>query len=254
MTQFRFPALFALLALVAGSSYGGELTVKFVLDGAAPKASALDVSKEAFCTKVDPPLVDERIVAGKGGELSNVVMYLLPAIGSKVPVPADVLSGLPKEVVLDNAKCRFEPHVTVLHTSQTLVIGNKDPFGHNAKLDLFANGPDNPLIPAGGAVKKALPKAEKIPGNISCSIHPWMQGVLLVRDDPYFGVSGADGVLKISKIPAGKWTFVAWHEKAGFLVVKDNAGKTWTRGRIELDCSKDVDLGSIKVPVALLSK
>jgi len=46
---------------------------------------------------------------------------------------------------MDNKGCRFEPHAAVMWTSQTLVLKNSDPIGHNVKGDVQANPAFNPM-------------------------------------------------------------------------------------------------------------
>jgi hypothetical protein len=36
-----------------------------------------------------------------------------------------------------------------------------------------------------------------------------------VVDNPYYAVSGDDGAFSIDKLPPGKYTLEAWHEKYG---------------------------------------
>ena len=244
-----------LTASVTSAQEFGNLTAKFVVTGKAPTAEKLNVNKDQqFCGK--HKLVDETVVVGKNGELANVVVYLAPAIGQKVPANPALAKNMPAEVTLDNAECRFSPHIVVMTTEQKLVIGNKDPVGHNSKADLFNNAPFNDLIPAGGSVTKTISKAERVPAGVSCNIHPWMRAYLVVRDNPYTGVSDETGTLKIEGIPAGEWSFIVWHE-TGY-VKGEQKGKDlgWKRGKVtvKISAGKDTDLGTIEVPAASLSK
>ena len=55
---------------------------------------------------------------------------------------------------------------------------------------------------------------------------------MLIRDNPYMGVSAADGSLTIANIPSGHWDFSVWHERFGKLVEVEQNGQTvlWRRG------------------------
>lgn len=253
---FAFALVAGLLTTSAASAQQfGNLTAKFVVTGKVPAPEKLNINKDQqVCGK--HKLVDESVVVGKDGGLANVVVYLAPAIGQKVPGNPELEKKLKKEVVLDNANCRFSPHVLVMTTDQTLVIGNSDPVGHNSKADLFSNAPFNVLIPANGSVKKTLEKAERVPAGVSCNIHPWMRAYLVVRDNPYTGVSDEEGNLKIEGIPAGEWTFTVWHE-TGY-VKGEQKGKDlgWKRGKVKVKIAagKDTDLGTIEVPADSLKK
>ena len=68
------------------------------------------------------------------GSFANVVVYLYLR-GKTAPVHESYSETADAKVTLDNDKCRFEPHVCLLRTSQTLVVGNKDDVGHNTKID-----------------------------------------------------------------------------------------------------------------------
>lgn len=244
-----------MLAPSAASAQFGNLKAKFVVTGKAPTPAKLDINKDqAFCGK--HKLVDETVVVGKDGELANVVVYLTPAIGQKVPDNPAKTKALPKEVVLDNANCRFQPHIAVMTTDQKLVITNSDPVGHNSKADLFSNAPFNDLIPSNGKVTKTLEKAERVPAAVSCNIHPWMRAYLVVRDNPYVGVTDEKGELTIEGVPAGEWDFTVWHP-TGY-VKGEQKGKNlgWKRGKVKvkITADKDTDLGTIEVPAASLKK
>ncbi len=252
---FAIAAGLLLTTSAASAQQFGNLTAKFVVTGKVPPPAKLDINKDqAFCGK--HKLVDESIVVGKQGELANVVVYLAPAIGQKVPANPAKTKALPGEVTLDNANCRFMPHITVMTTDQKLVIGNSDPVGHNSKADLFNNNPFNDLIPSGGKVTKTVEKAERVPAAISCNIHPWMRGYLVIRDNPYVAVSDENGELKIEGIPAGKWSFIVWHETGYVKGQQKGKDLGWKRGKVDLTitANKDTDLGTVEVPAASLAK
>ena len=257
----RYTALsiFCLLVLSAATAQAqwGDLTAKFVYAGKAPAPKALTIDKDPqFCGKHN--LKDESLVVNvANGGIMNVVVYLSPAAGDKVTAHPDYAKTAKDEVHVDNKNCRYDPHIVLMRQTQTLVIGNPDPVGHNSKGDLFANGGFNDLIPAKGSIKKTFAQPEKQMSPLACSIHPWMSGYLLVKDDPYAAVSDADGKLTIKNLPAGKWTFTVWQESAGYLDEVTLAGKAtkWMRGKVTVDIKAGVnDLGEVKVPESTINK
>ena len=224
------------MIVVASSAHAqgwGTLSGTIKYDGKAPAPAKLAINKDIdFCGKF--PLVDESLVVGENGGLKNVIVTMYLGRGDKAPaVHPDYAALKEKPVEFDNDKCRFEPHVAVVLTGQTLQIGNKDTVGHNTKVDTFTNSPINPIIPAGGQLNHTFDAAERLPAKVSCSIHPWMTSWLVIRDDPYVAVTDENGSFKIENVPAGNWTFQFWHEKAGFLASVKVDGKTtsWSRGR-----------------------
>lgn len=239
-----------LSAGLSSAAEWGDLKVKFTYDGTAPKASAVNVTKDAqFCGTFG--LVDEELVVNpKNGGIANVIVYIYNT-GSPPPIHPDYEKTADAEVVLDNMKCRFEPRVAVMRTTQTLILKNSDTVAHNTNYTCFAPGntSDNVLIPAGGKVPKKLPAPERRAIQVACNIHPWMKGWVVVRDHPYAAVSDKNGELLIKNIPVGEWTFQFYQEAVGYVAdIKLNDKPTsWKRGRPDLEIKPGVnDLGEIK--------
>lgn len=233
----------------------GSISGQFVYDGTPPAPVQLKPDKDpAVCAK--DPLYDEELVVGKDGGIENVVVSYFLKLGAKAPA-ADpkVVAALPAKVRSDNEKCRFTPHITVLMVGkQQLVLGNKDSIAHNVKGDCLKNSPFNPLIPANGELPikaESLSKGESLPVPLSCSIHPWMRGRLVVADHPFVAVTDASGKFTITGIPAGTHTFRAWQEKSGYVtdVSEKGAPKTWMQGKFDVavKAGEATDIGVIKV-------
>lgn len=229
----------------------GNVKGKFVYDGTAAAPTAIKPDKDAaVCGK--HPLFDESLVVSKDGEIANIVVGLFLKAGAKKPeVHADFEKDAGQEVTFDNTNCRFEPHVVFVRTNQKLILTNTDTVGHNVKADLLNNAPFNDLLPPGGKLPKTLKAEEKLPVSCSCSIHPWMKGFLVVRDDPYASISNEKGEFEIAKLPAGKWTLRVWQEKSGFIEEVNVGGKAtkWAKGQVDvtIEDGKTFDFGTIKV-------
>jgi hypothetical protein len=221
--------------------------VKFV--GAAPAAKKISgITPE--CSAHD--LREETVVVGPDGGLANVLLYL-----TKDPpaVHPDYEATAKTEVELDNTQCRFEPHTLVLRTTQTLLVKNSDDFGHNTKLELEKNPTENFNLPRKAAQPVQLKLEESTPRKYGCSIHPWMGGWLLVRNDPYAAKSDDKGALTLANLPAGvEMEFQLWHEKVqGLKAAKIGGVKIDGKGRfkLKLEAGKDVNL-DIQVPAEAL--
>ncbi|WP_254508275.1 hypothetical protein [Anatilimnocola floriformis] len=245
MSRF-LPVVLALLSTVPASAADGTLKLAFKYDGVPPKAAVpAGVAAVPFCAPLG--VVEEGLVVGKNGGVQNVVMWMQTSSKFKAPVNPDI-KDLPKEVKVDNKGCRYEPRITLLQNTQTLVVGNPDAIAHNTKGDFFANNSFNELIPAGGSQSFKLPKAEKVPMPLSCSIHTWMGDWVLIQDHPYFGASDSAGVLTIPHVPDGKYTFIVWREKGFVQKVKQKDKEIeWKSGRVDITIAGDTDLGTFLI-------
>jgi plastocyanin len=148
-----------------------------------------------------------------------------------------------KDIIkMDNLGCRFEPHTVTVRVGQTLEVGNSDPVGHNSMISFIKNPGVNPLIPASQKVQfgpKDIKKAEIVPSKVACSIHPWMQGFVLVQDHPYMAVTDKDGKFEIKNMPTGKYTLKVWNGKYIQQVKVDGKKTKWNKGKYALNLTKD---------------
>jgi len=233
----------------------GHLSATFAYDGPPPTAKKVSItSDKQFCGKFN--VVDESLVVNAdNGGVANVIVYMYVGRGGKKPpIHESYAATEAAKVILDNKHCRFDPHVVLLRTTQTLVAGNTDAIGHNTNFTTFRNKAHNTLIPAGGKEELRFPLEEPLPVPVACNIHPWMKGYLVVKDHPYMGASDPNGELTIKNIPAGEWTFQLWHEKAGYLrEVKVNGTPTeWKRGRLTIDIKPgENNLGDVRIPASM---
>jgi hypothetical protein len=196
-------------------------------------------------------------VNAKDKGVANVVVWLLRRAGDDVPVHPDFQETAKGEIEMANKACQFVPRIALVRTSQTLVQANADAFGHNMKIDPFNNAPSNVIIPAMGKSSRTFTVAESGPTKVECSIHPWMGGYLLIRDDPYAAVSDASGKLTIPKLPVGEWKFKVWHERGGYVKGATLAGKPveWKLGQLEVTVKAgQIDLGEARLKPAVFAK
>ncbi len=236
-------------APLATAADWGSIKGRFVADGPPPQLTPLVIDKDEFCKEKMPK--NGRVLIGKDNALANAVVYLFVRRGTKVEVHPDFSDAMKDPSVLDNHFCSFHPRVTAVRTGQPLLIKNTDPVGHNTRTELF-----NETIGAGEERTKTIDKAFPLPTPVSCGIHPFMQGYLLIQDHPYMAVSGDDGAFEIKNVPAGKQTFQFWHETGYLKGVKLSTGTTSNRGQASLtiEPGKTLDLGTIKVPASLLNR
>lgn len=237
--------------LMAGAAAGraadwGDLTGKFTLDGMAPMPAKLAINKDQeVCGKM--PLFDESLTVDASGSIANVLIYVTT---KKVAAHPDYEATAADKVTFDNISCRFEPHILAMRITQTLVLKNSDPVGHNSNLQPLGDVAINPLLPASGTTDYKFSRAQTRPVPVTCNIHPWMKGYILPRDNPYFAVSAADGSFTIKNLPAGKLEFQVWHEVPGYVDTPQ-----WKKGKFEMTIKAGAnDLGTVKLAAKLFQK
>jgi len=210
----------------AAQAQWGDLEGQFLFDGAVPTPAKISVNKDVeVCAK--HPLVDESLVVDKDSKgIKNVVIY----VRSKIDKVHPDYSKAAKKVTYDNLHCRFEPHILVMQTTQTLELKNSDSVGHNANIQPILDTGHNPLLPPSASYDITFGREQRIPVPVSCNIHPWMKGYVLPRSNPYAVTTDKDGKFVIKNLPVGEHEFQIWQEKAGYLEAKSD----WKRGRVKI--------------------
>jgi hypothetical protein len=240
-------AVLLVVFLAGGASAAdewGDLVGKFTYDGTPPTPAKINVDKdkEAFGNL---GLVDESLVVDeKTHGIANIVVYVRT---KNVKVHPDIEKNLPKKVRYDNLGGKFVPRVLAIwYTKQSVELHNSDGVAHNSNVTPLGDQSINPLIPAGGAVEHTFNKAQIVGIPVGCTIHSWMRGYIIPRDNPYFAVTDKEGNFKIENLPVGDLDFRAWHEKGWVAVGK------WEKGQFSMKIKPGKnDLGEIKVPASL---
>lgn len=241
----------AVLVGAARADEWGSIKGRFVFGGDAPAAAELKADKDVeVCGK--HKLLAEELVVGADKGVANVVVFVRD---KDVKVNPELKATEP--AVLDNQSCRFEPHVTFVQVGQPLVIKNSDTIGHNSNVATLKNPPSNNLIAAGGETKLTFASDEAIPAQVTCNVHPWMKGWIVVRPNPYAAVSKADGTFEIKGVPAGEVELQFWHEKAGYVGEMTIGGKAEkvSKGRKKVAvAAAGTDLGDIVLAPGIFQK
>ena len=125
-------------AALADDDAWGDLSGRFVYDGTPPKTTthAIKINRDALGATIP----DESLVVSLTDHgLANVLIYLLPKKGAKLRVHPSYKKSADAKVVLSMKRGRFEPHLLLLRTTQTLVKRNDDPIGHNPHIGFQKN-------------------------------------------------------------------------------------------------------------------
>jgi hypothetical protein len=146
---------------------------------------------------------DESLLV-KGGRVANALVYVRAVPGVRLE---------PREVLLDQRRCRFVPRVLTAPAGSTLVVANGDPILHSAHGWMGRASVFNvPTPEQGERVSKALARPGLV--RVGCDVHSWMSAYVWVADGPA-AVTGADGVYALAGLPPGTWTVTVWHERLG---------------------------------------
>ena len=190
---------------------GGSLEGKVVFQGPAPSPrKIIPTQDQQVC---GGPRDEPRIVLGPGNTVQGAIVFLKAIDKGK---PFEKPKNPP---VVDNEKCRFEPEIQAVPVGTELVILNSDPLLHNTHGYLLADSRRgrtvfNTALPQKGEKTKAV---LKLPGiiDVACDVHGWMQGWILVADNPYYAITDKSGAFAIKDIPPGKYTLTTFQPYTG---------------------------------------
>ena len=114
-----------------------------------------------------------------------------------------------KPVAIDQKRMTFLPHVLPVVRGTTVRFLNSDGVRHNV---FSPEGRYN----LGTWRRDGRDHTFSTPGVYTqlCRLHPDMAAFVVVLDTPYFATTDEKGAFQIAGVPAGKYTLVAWSEKA----------------------------------------
>lgn len=144
--------------------------------------------------------LDVLVHQADGTPVEDAVVTLQGPVGNVAgPLNAD----------MDQRDQRFAPHVLAVRVGTQVRFPNSDNIRHQVysfsaakrfELRLYEGTPTDPLL------------FDK-PGVVvlGCNIHDWMLGYIYVTEDPRFGVSDAQGRVRLEQLPAGDYHVTLWH-------------------------------------------
>lgn len=204
-----FSKIFSLLLFLSPLAWAFDLEGKVKIDPPYPEPRLLSVS-EKHRADCGIHKISSTLKVSPDGEIANAVVKLEGAFPEK---------GLSREgsFVLDQIHCEFTPHVLLLPQGATLSILNSDGFLHNVRaFDEKTEMLFNDAMPRKGQVlKKRFDRAGRF--VVRCGIHPWMYGVAVVQEHPFYAVTDESGHFKMEGIPDGTYKISVWHEELGEL-------------------------------------
>jgi plastocyanin len=186
-------------ALKGVVKYGGDIAKANQKDTAAKDAEACGTERPKPELVVDPT----------SRALGDAIVYIKKIDEGKPWTDEQ------KHVVLDQKKCVFEKHVTLVAAGGDVLIKNSDSVLHNVSASTVQNGSFNEGLGPGKDLKKTFATPDFM--KITCSVHPWMNAGIVVMANPYYSVTSDKGEYVLSDIPAGKYTIMVQHLELGKL-------------------------------------
>lgn len=186
---------------------GGTVTgiVKFI--GISPPPERLEVTRDRKKCGVDVHLSEALVVSATGGIKNAVVSLKEIEKGKAQP-------KLENNLVLEQEKCWFNPHVLLVPADSTVDLINNDEVMHNIHTVSTINPVVNKTQPS---FKKRLRIKLRQPETIrvNCDMHPWMHAWFVVTGHPYYVITDANGGFTLTDIPAGRYALQVWQETLG---------------------------------------
>jgi plastocyanin len=144
-----------------------------------------------------------RVQSQAGAPIEDVAVVLEPVSG-QVPKPKAQAS-------IEQRDREFVPYLSIVQKGAAVNFPNRDTLKHHVysfspaktfEIKLYAGQPAQPVV---------FDKAGEV--ALGCNIHDWMEAHVLVVDSPWFGKTGADGIVRIAQVPAGRYRLRAWHPR-----------------------------------------
>lgn len=193
--------------IFSGCGSGSGILEVAVFYAGSPIPLQAEVPVDVDVPTCGPQILSESVIVDMDSRgLRNVVLRLEGELESKEPAV---------DITISNKGCVFVPHVAVAMIGSKINIRNNDPVFHTT--DTYINGKRFFNIPLLVGQPPPPPKTIEEAGliEITCAVHKWMQGYIVVHTNPYIGITDESGIFSMTGIPPGNYSYVAWHEELG---------------------------------------
>lgn len=177
---------------------------------------------------------------------SRIVLFLLPAMlsaaapGGSVrieirdpkgaPVADAVASMVPLDwtppltppadpVLITQENEEFSPYVTPVVAGTRVSFPNRDKVQHHVYSLSKPKQFDIPLYKGESPESVVFDKPGVV--TIGCNLHDWMSAHIVVLSTPHFAKSGAEGLVPLSTLAAGRYRLEVWHPRIGSTVTRE---------------------------------
>lgn len=212
------PVVFLCLALPLIAAHGqtsgtrstgsaGSVQGEVRLGGSSPvpvPTRVQNTTDPAVCGRAHT--LEDWLVSGRTRGIQNVIVTVEGVPAGRIP-PAS-----PTRLLLDNKKCNFLPHASVLRAGSTIETLNSDPVLHT--VHFYGPMDLNIALPL-----KDMRVSRRMDASgmlvVKCDVHGWMQAFVKVDSHAFHAVTDASGSFRIPDVPLGDYVLHAWHEKLG---------------------------------------
>lgn len=203
------PVLFgAVVGVVsAAAAEAGAVAGTVRLAEKAPPAKLLQPRGDHAVCGAEPRPSEALVVSASGG-VRNAVVFVgherIPGWRS------------PATFQIDQRRCAFVPHVSIVPRGSTVEILNSDGILHNFHTVSRLNPPMN-LGQPGKAKPLRVTFEHPEVVQVKCDVHGegFMRAWIVVADHPYYALTDDEGRFRLPDVPPGPHTLEVWHEVLG---------------------------------------
>lgn len=183
-------------------------------------------------------------------ERSRVVIYL------EGTFPADESPhGTPNITDVRQVDRRFVPDLIVIPVGSVVSFPNMDPIFHNIYSLSKAKTFDLGTYDKGETRRVSFSNSGVV--EVYCHLHPNMASTIVVAPSRFFAQPDHNGKYRISNVPPGHYTLIAWHKSAGYFrkpidVTADRPTNADFFIPLDLDPKLETDRTRETTPVAVL--
>ena len=166
---------------------------------------------EASCGSV---VTSDALLVGVGGALANVVVEINGSEGELMAPPRPAPSA---PFALALRECKFVPRVLVVPPASAVELLNEDGLLHDVVSLAVKNLPSREHLPRYRRRALLAPDLMARTENVelTCERHTWTRAWIVVKDNAFVAVTGADGRFSWSGVVPGPVRVTAWHEELG---------------------------------------
>lgn len=197
---------------------GGSIKGRVYFTGDLPDPSAFKLNRypdQVYCGALSDGsgyrLLREVMVDTQGG-LKDAIVTIVGVTRGK---PFEL-----EETKLEANICQFVPYVSVMRSEHPMTVKNLDSVAHD--LQVYERDWEHvfimfhrPALTKGGTQDIVRFTGDRRGVIMQCGMHPYMQGHGLAVDNPYYAVTGSEGLFDIGDLPPGTYRIRAWHPTLG---------------------------------------